>query len=486
MALFDLLSVNAQSLTTFQKGIDLTNKNINNVYNKDYARERPIFEELPAYGVNLAEAHRVFDQRYFDRYLKENQTLAFHQDLESNLDGLEAIFNDINGTGFAKDINDYFSKINRLVSEPDNMAARQDFLVTARKLVARLKSSYDSIENEKTNLFIGMEKEAQEINRLTASLAKVNQAIKGQPANLTLEQEKKNTLLNERDKLLKELSNHIDMKVRYNKDGSADVFSAKGHALVLADRNFEVSLQEKQIDLGGGLQTTTRAILIDGVDLSSDFSKGSFGAKIEYQKRLEESMKRLNSFAISFASENNTIQVNGYDLIPDDTSTDPVTKHPSEPLFAYDGYTLPSNYDPANVQNDVNDKLNIKNLVVFIEDPKKIATSSKDNVPSNNDNAKAFYSLKDKKIASLDNKTFYDYYIDLVGDVANAKDFHTKMATDSRMLVDAVESKLQEISGVNMDEELMNLMQLQHAYQAAAKVINVTDELLQTVMGLVR
>ena len=458
MALFNLLSVNAQSLTTFQKGIDLTNKNINNVYNKDYARERPIFEELPAYGVNLVEAHRIFDQRYFDRYLKENQTLAFHQDLESNLDGLEAIFNDINGTGFAKDINDYFSKINRLVSEPDNMAARQDFLVTARKLVARLKSSYDSIENEKTNLFIGMEKEAQEINRITASLAKVNKALKGQPANLTLEQEKKNTLLNERDKLLKELSNHIDMKVRYNKDGSADVFSAKGHALVLADRNFEVSLQEKLIDLGGGLQTTTRAILIDGVDLSGDFSKGSFGAKIEYQKLLRQTMSQLNTFAINFAKENNDIHKTGYGL---DNTT---------------GLDL---FTGNNIKElDLNQTL--------IDNPEKIATSSKTDEDSNNEIAKALYALKDKKISNLDNKTFYDYYIKMVGDTANAKDFHAKMATDSRMLVDAVESKLQEISGVNMDEELMNLMQLQHAYQAAAKVINVTDELLQTVMGLVR
>ena len=458
MALFDLLSVNAQSLTTFQKGIDLTNKNINNVYNKDYARERPIFEELPAYGVNLAEAHRIFDQRYFDRYLKENQTLAFHQDLESNLGGLEAIFNDINGTGFAKDINDYFSKINRLVSEPNNMAVRQDFLVTARKLVARLKSSYDSIENEKTNLFIGMEKEAQEINRITASLAKVNKALKGQPANLTLEQEKKNTLLNERDKLLKELSNHIDMKVRYNKDGSADVFSAKGHALVLADKNFEISLQEKQVDLGGGLQTTTRAILIDGVDLSGDFSKGSFGAKIEYQNRLRQTMSQLNTFAINFAKENNDIHKTGYGL---DNSTG---------LDLFTGSTIKD--------LDINQTL--------IDNPEKIATSSNMDENSNNQIAKALYALKDKKISNLDNKTFYDYYIKIVGDTANAKDFHAKMATDSRMLVDAVESKLQEISGVNMDEELMNLMQLQHAYQAAAKVINVTDELLQTVMGLVR
>ena len=458
MALFDLLSVNAQSLTTFQKGIDLTNKNINNVYNKDYAREQAIFEELPGYGVNMADAHRVFDRRYFDRYIKENQTLAFHENLSSNLDGLEAIFNDINGTGFADDINEYFSKINQLVNEPNNMAAREDFLVTARKLVAKLKGTYDSLENEKTNLNIAIEKEVDEINRLTASLAKVNAAIKAQPNDLTINQEKRNTYLNERDKLLKELSSKLDIQVRYNKDDSVDVFSAKGHAIVLGDRNFLLAATQSTKTLDGGLQTQTLDISIDGKTLTNEFKKGKLGAVLEYQRELENTMTKLNKFAIAFKDENNAIHQSGFGL---DNSTG---------LNLFDGD-------------------NIKDITVnqeLIDDPAKIATSSEQDSPSNNEVIKKLYNLKDSQIGALDNKTFYDYYIDIVGDIANAKDYHDKMTQDSQMLVDAIDSKMQEISGVNMDEELMNLMQLQHAYQAAAKVINVTDELLQTVMGLVR
>ncbi len=458
MALFDILSVNAQSLTTFQKGIDLTNKNINNVYNKDYARERPIFEELPGYGVNMADAHRVFDRRYFDRYLKENQTLAFHQNLSSNLEGLEAIFNDINGTGFAADINEYFTKVNDLVNEPNNMAARESFLVSARKLVTKLKGTYDSLENEKTNLNIAIEKEVEEINRLTTSLAKVNAAIKAQPHNLTMEQEKRNTYLNERDKLLKELSSKLDLQVRYNKDDSVDVFSTKGHVIVLGDRNFLLAATQSTKTLDGGLETQTIDISIDGKVLTKEFKKGKLAAVMEYQRNLEDVMTKLNKFAISFKDENNAIHATGYGL---------------------DGET----------GRDLFVGNNIKDIVInqeLIDDPAKIATSSAANEASNNDTIKKIYDLKDKAIANFDNRTFYDYYIHIVGDIANAKDFHTKMATDSQMLVDAVDSKLQEISGVNMDEELMNLMQLQHAYQAAAKVINVTDELLETVMGLVR
>ncbi|MRJ03350.1 MAG: flagellar hook-associated protein FlgK, partial [Epsilonproteobacteria bacterium] len=256
MSLFNILSVNAQSLNAFQKGVELTNKNISNVYNKDYSREVPVFTELsPGFGVDLAEAQRIFDQRYFDRYLRENQNFMFHDRLSSDLEGVEAIFNDTLGSGLEEVLDEFYSKLNQLVNEPESMAVREDLLAGGRKLVATFQDRFDSLDNERSNLHLTMEQEVEEINQLTASLAKINNALGSQPKDLIQDQEQRNSLLNERDRILKELSSHIDMKVRYYENGRVDLSTAKGHALVVGEKSFNLSLERVPKDLGEGLTT---------------------------------------------------------------------------------------------------------------------------------------------------------------------------------------------------------------------------------------
>ncbi len=306
-----------------------------------------------------------------------------------------------------------------------------------------------------------MQTEAQTINRLSKQLALLNKKIAGQPKNLIPEQEKLNTLLNERDKVLKELSSHIDVKVRYNANNTADVFSAKGHALVLADRSYEITLQKAAKDLGHGLQTFSTQVLINGVELTNDFSKGSFAAKLHTENFLDTTLAKLNNLVNTFATKNNDIltQVGSYDY---DGNT------PGKALFkASDGGTI-----------------NLSTIEVNDIKPEEIA-AAKSAAKSDNSNIKELYALKNTPLAELDNKTFENYYITFVADIGNERNKFRALAKDSEAMVNALDDKMQEISGVNLDEELVNLTQLQRSYQAAARVINVTDKLLETVMHMV-
>lgn len=76
---------------------------------------------------------------------------------------------------------------------------------------------------------------------------------------------------------------------------------------------------------------------------------------------------------------------------------------------------------------------------------------------------------------------FYDSTVAVVGaDTANAKynyNFQKTLAMD-------LDDKQQETSGVNLDEEMSNLIKFQHSYTAAAKLITTADQMLQTVLGL--
>jgi flagellar hook-associated protein 1 FlgK len=56
-------------------------------------------------------------------------------------------------------------------------------------------------------------------------------------------------------------------------------------------------------------------------------------------------------------------------------------------------------------------------------------------------------------------------------------------ATNQQVLVSHITTQQQQVSGVSLDEETTNLIQYQHAYQAAACVISVVDQMLDTLIN---
>ena len=49
-----------------------------------------------------------------------------------------------------------------------------------------------------------------------------------------------------------------------------------------------------------------------------------------------------------------------------------------------------------------------------------------------------------------------------------------------------MEKQRESVSGVSIDEEMTNLMKFQYAYQAAARLITVADEMFQDLLGVIR
>lgn len=104
--------------------------------------------------------------------------------------------------------------------------------------------------------------------------------------------------------------------------------------------------------------------------------------------------------------------------------------------------------------------------------------------PGDNSNAIAIADLQGALTMSDGTATFSDYYSSLVSDVGHAvlqADFY--YGHQSQM-VTQLENYRESVSGVSIDEEMVNLVKFQNAYQAAAKVIGTVDEMLQTVMNM--
>ena len=79
--------------------------------------------------------------------------------------------------------------------------------------------------------------------------------------------------------------------------------------------------------------------------------------------------------------------------------------------------------------------------------------------------------------------TFNDFYVSLIGRIGSQGEEANDRVTSQETLLKNLVNMRESVSGINMDEEMANLMAFQHGYNAAARVINVMDEMLNTIIN---
>ncbi|SDN33723.1 flagellar hook-associated protein 1 FlgK [Desulfonauticus submarinus] len=87
-------------------------------------------------------------------------------------------------------------------------------------------------------------------------------------------------------------------------------------------------------------------------------------------------------------------------------------------------------------------------------------------------------------IEGTTSQTLQEYYNSLVGNVGADTEMSEFNYNYNKTLADDLNSRQEEVSGVNMDEEMTNLIKFQNSYAAAAKLINVANEMVQTLISL--
>ncbi|MBU5477761.1 flagellar hook-associated protein FlgK [Eubacterium sp. MSJ-13] len=78
--------------------------------------------------------------------------------------------------------------------------------------------------------------------------------------------------------------------------------------------------------------------------------------------------------------------------------------------------------------------------------------------------------------------TYDEYYHEMIGSFGSKGQVWKSIADDQEKLVESVENKRQQVSGVSTDEELTSLLTYQHAYNAASRYINVVNQMLEHLL----
>ncbi|MGZ3707313.1 MAG: flagellar basal body rod C-terminal domain-containing protein, partial [Bdellovibrionota bacterium] len=115
-----------------------------------------------------------------------------------------------------------------------------------------------------------------------------------------------------------------------------------------------------------------------------------------------------------------------------------------------------------------------------------IATAAIEDAPGDNRVAIAISWLQNMKLMNGGTATLDDWYNSIVSEVGVASEKNKAAMSQQKDIVTQLGKMRDQISGVSIDEETTNLLEFQHAFDASAKVIQVADECMKTVLDLKR
>lgn len=171
------------------------------------------------------------------------------------------------------------------------------------------------------------------------------------------------------------------------------------------------------------------------------------------------------------------------------TSTAASGGYGSPMTLTFDGLSIslsgaPSSGDVFRV-NSYDDTA--QNIGVVLSNPLSVAASSiRNGIPGNNANLLELVALQHREFLGLGSATIQDAYRNAAAGLGAAAQTADREQQTQEILRDQVESFRAQVSGVSLDEELVAMIKFQRSFEAASRLIRVTDELFETLLSLKR
>jgi flagellar hook-associated protein 1 FlgK len=115
-----------------------------------------------------------------------------------------------------------------------------------------------------------------------------------------------------------------------------------------------------------------------------------------------------------------------------------------------------------------------------------LLAAAKSDLPGDGSNATDLASLQDQAVSILGGVSLNDYYTATMSNIAVSLSGARSAAEAGAIIFDSLTAQREALSGVSLDEETVSLITYQRAYQAAARFVNVVDEMMQVLLSLVR
>ncbi|HMA12897.1 MAG TPA: flagellar hook-associated protein FlgK [Steroidobacteraceae bacterium] len=313
----DILSTGVSGLRAFQRALDVTSHNIANVATPGFNRQRVELQTREAErfgdgflgtGVNVSTIARSYDDLLSTQLRGATSSSSRLDVYAGKAQVLNNLFSDAS-TGLSASLQRFTNAVQGVSNEPTSTAARQVLLSEAQGLTQRLQTYNGRLDDINAEINSRLTGEAATITSIASSIAKLNQQI----VTAQTSGQAPNDLLDERDRQLSSLSEHLSVQVVKQDDGAWNVFVGNGQSLVLGNQSSRIVTQRDAFDpsrvtIAYQAGSTTS-------DMSSTISGGSLGGLLDFRRELLDPVRnQLGQIAIGVASAVNAQHREGMDL----------------------------------------------------------------------------------------------------------------------------------------------------------------------------
>ncbi|MEW5738129.1 MAG: flagellar hook-associated protein FlgK [Myxococcota bacterium] len=464
--LFALLSWSSSSLSAHRAASATASHNLANSNTRGFARQRADLEAtLPAdrlggafigRGALLSGVSQVRDA-FLERQLPQAFASSSYSGAKAQaLEGLTALDPD-GGAGLTNALDAFYGALRQLTQAPGDVGSRQAVLAQGRSVALAFNRAAQNVDGARDGLDTQLEANVARVNDLARSLATLNQQVRIEQASGAAP----NDLLDARLRVQDELVQLTGAAVVSDDDGNVNLQLPGGGALVNADLWATLSTRADPSNGGHLAVFLTPAGSSAPVQLPNGALGGALGGVLDARDgALATAEASLDALAFDFAGAVNTAHRNGVGL---------------DGVGNRDFFTAPAAATGAARALAVDPGL--------LADPRQLgAAASAASLPGDGSN---LFALIQTEGAALSNGLdVFDGLAAAIATWGSAVDSARTASARDGAVLDQLSAMRESASGVSIDEEMIALTTSQRAYEAVLKVIQTTDEMLDTLLKL--
>lgn len=464
-----------QAVLAHAQNIEVIEHNVANANTVGYRRQSAVLTTstpTSVYGIDrglgagqrgtgvMVDSIQRFNLQFFDgRYRSVSAEQKNWEQQSEVLLQLEGTLAETGADGLIGKMDQFWSSWQLLAADPTNLSLRADVINSASALAQGLNRRATQMVQIRTDVDQMVASRVGEINEIASKIAELN----GEIAHVYSVGEQPNDLLDQRDMLLDRLA-EISGAVSFPQQNGEVVVSIGGHMLVTGHDAMKLSTVTYPAN-----SNLSRIIWSDGGAAFTPPSGELKGLLNVRDTVIPQEQIVLDNIAKTLHDTVNTEHAKGYDL------NNVLRNGDGDAFFTYNSAVPPTQNYALYIQ--VNSAMTAD----------KVAVSGALNAPGDNTIAMVLANLKNSALmpggATL-NKYYNNQVTGLGLTIQQAKD----NTYQHGLVQKALSTQRESVAGVSLDEEAANLAKAQRAYQAAARVMTVYDEMLNTIingMGLV-
>ncbi len=473
---FGGLTIGISALFAQQRALDVTGHNISNVNTPGYSRQIVMHSStLPSNvgrsgnnklmqagtGVSVQEIRQYRDIFLDQKLRRESKELGYWESRQAGIEELEAIFNDNTEEGLQSVMNQLWNSWSQLSKPGGGLTARALVKESTLAFIETVKNLDVMLTNFRKNRDNEIKENVAKINSMTKTIAKLNYDIKKIEASGS----QANDYRDERDRLINELSKMANVQIIQDKTINIAI---EGRLIVEDGRSEElVAYPDPASD---GYSVIKWKKTMEDIDISG----GSIKALIDTRDELVNGFReKLNQFVIGITSEINKMHYEGFG------NKDNVNRY----MFVDANNSNNPNVDLSNISFNM-ELLDINNIA-----------SALSPTPGNHEDNRNCVRIFDLRLQDIFSANSYEtndanrkfnsdeFYRSFISDLGLKGMEAATSAQAQRTLVDQVEYRRAALMSVSLDEEMSNLIKYEHSYNAAARVVNAMDEMLEAIVN---